>query len=51
MMEALLFALGGLTALVLWWLLLGPLFHGFIQGLMNAEPVQEELQSSDERPG
>ncbi|MBN8528598.1 MAG: hypothetical protein J0M36_05145 [Caulobacterales bacterium] len=35
MMDVVMFALGGLTALVLWGLVLGPLFHGFMHGLMG----------------
>lgn len=33
MMDVVMFALGGLTGLVLWWLVVGPLFHGFMHGL------------------
>lgn len=35
MMDVVMFALGGLTGLVAWWLVVGPLFHGFMHGLMG----------------
>lgn len=37
MMDVVMFALGGLTGLALWWLVLGPLFHGFMHGLMGLD--------------
>ncbi len=35
MLDVVMFALGGLTGLVPWWLGLGPLFHGFMHALMG----------------
>lgn len=37
MREVAVFSLGGLTALVAWRLILGPLFHGFMRGLTGRE--------------
>ena len=31
------FVLGGLTGLALWLLVVGPLFHGFMHGLMGLD--------------
>lgn len=49
MIEAFVFMLGGLTALILWWLPLGPLFHGVIQGLMSEESVPDDPRSTEAR--
>ena len=49
MIEVLLFTFGGLTALLLWWVVLGPLFQGFTQGLMSEESVQGEAQATEAR--
>jgi hypothetical protein len=37
MMDVAMFGVGGLTGLALWRLLLGPLFHGFMHGLMGLD--------------
>lgn len=49
MVAVFVFTLGGLTALLLWWVVLGPLFHGLIQGLMSEEHVQGEPQATEAR--
>jgi hypothetical protein len=45
MMDVVMFTLGGLTGLVLWWLVLGPLFHGFMHWLMGL-PVRSDAAAS-----
>lgn len=37
MMDVAMFALGGLSALAAWWLVLGPLFDGFMHGLLGLD--------------
>ena len=51
MMDVVMFALGGLTGLVAWWLVLGPLFHGFMPGLMGL-PIRSDavVARRTERP-
>ena len=49
MTEVAVFALGGLTALVAWWLVLGPVLDGFMQGLLGVdEPARYRRRSCDE---
>lgn len=49
MMDVAMFALGGLIGLALWRLLLGPLFHGFMHGLMRL-PIRPGAAVHDEAP-
>lgn len=49
MMDLVIFTLGGLTGLVLWWLVVGPLFHGFMDGLMEL-PVRSGAAASPDAP-
>lgn len=49
MVDVLWFSLGGLAGLVAWILVLGPLFHGFMHGLMGTSDSSACLVGKQER--